>query len=307
MAELNQQKSKTLIVIVGPTAVGKTAMSIKIAQHLNCPIISTDSRQFYKEMEIGTAKPDKSELEAVKHYFINSRSIKDYYTAGMYEADAIQTLDEIFKENDYCVAVGGSGLYINGLCYGIDDIPSDQQIRKELFDRWQKEGLEVLSQEVKQIDPEFYNESDMKNPRRVMRALEVYQITGEKYSNLRQQKPKERGFETIWIGLEMDLERLYERINQRVDQMIESGLENEVRELLPYSTCKAFKTVGYQEFEPYFEGEYDLEKTIELVKRNSRRFAKKQYTWFRKNEDVNWFNHDDTSSIIDFIDLNKSK
>lgn len=298
MAELKP----TLIVIVGPTAVGKTKLSIEIAKRYSCPIISADSRQFYREMTVGTAKPSQEELNQAEHYFINSRSITQPYAAGMFEEDAIQKLEDIYAENDYCVAVGGSGLYINALCYGIDDIPSDEIIRKNLFDRWQKEGIEPLQQDLQAIDPEFYAESDMMNPRRVMRGLEVYQITGQKYSELRTKPKKERKFRIVWIGLEMELDLLYNRINERVDEMMENGLLDEVRSLYPYKTEKAMKSVGYQELIEHLDSNSSLEEAIELIKRNSRRFAKKQFTWFRKNKDVKWFQKDQDQAIVQYIE-----
>ena len=297
MAELN----KNLIVIVGPTAVGKTSLSIEVAKEFNCPILSTDSRQFYNEMTIGTAKPSDEELAAVQHYFINSRSITDRYTAGMYEEDAIKTLDQIFTYSDYCVAVGGSGLYINALCYGIDDIPADEKIREALYNRWQKEGLEVLQKELAVVDPEYCESSDVKNPRRVMRALEAYMITGEKYSTLRTNSRKERDFNIIWIGLEMELEPLYERINQRVDLMMQAGLLDEVKGLYRHKDLKAMKTVGYQEIIDHLDGNTLLEEAVELVKRNSRRFARKQFTWFRRNEEISWFSPTQKDAIIQHI------
>lgn len=287
MAKLIDQKY--LIVIAGPTAVGKTSLSIKLAQHFNCPILSYDSRQFYNEMTIGTAKPNLTELNQAEHHFINCRSIEEVYTAGMFENDAIALLNEVYKNHDYCVAVGGSGLYIDALVYGIDDIPSDEKIREKLYNRWQNHGLEVLQQEVEKIDPVYYSSADMKNPRRVMRALEVFEITGKPYSSLRSGPNKERAFNTIWVGLEMDLEELYSRINERVDEMIHNGLEEEVKNLIPLKHLKALKTVGYREFIDYFEGKQDIDSTIELIKRNTRRYARKQYTWFRRNEDIKWF------------------
>lgn len=293
---------KTLIVIVGPTAIGKTSMSIEIAKRLNCPILSTDSRQFYKEMSIGTAKPSAAELNEVQHYFINSRSIQQEYTAGMFESDAIAQLEDIFKSFDHCVAVGGSGLYINALCYGIDDIPSNETIRQKLFNRWKNEGLEKLQIELKEIDPEFYAESDMNNPRRVMRALEVFEITGEKYSALRTKPKKERDFRIKWLGLEMELEDLYPRINQRVDTMMENGLLDEVKSLHEFKGLKALKTVGYQELMKFLDQEISLEEAVELVKRNSRRFARKQYAWFRRNNEINWFKTDQKEAIIQYVD-----
>ena len=305
MVELKGKKSKTLIALVGPTAVGKTNMSIKIAQHYKCPIVSTDSRQFYSEMTIGTAKPTESELAAAEHHFINSRSIEDFYTAGMFEDDAINKLNEIYSTHDVCVAVGGSGLYVNALCYGIDDIPSDEKIRQKLIQRWQVEGLEPLQKELREIDPAYYEIADIKNSRRVIRALEVHAVTGKTYSSYRNMSKKDRSFNIIWIGLEEELDQLYESINTRVDKMMEDGLLSEVQSLMPYKDSKAMNSVGYQELIDHLEGNIDEKRAVELIKRNSRRFAKRQFTWFRKNEEVKWFKKSDTEGIISYIDANK--
>lgn len=296
--------NKTLIVIAGPTGIGKTKLSIDLAKFYDCPILSFDSRQFYREMNIGTAKPTKEELSQAQHHFIDTHSVKDRYTAGMFEIEALQKLREIFKENDICIAVGGSGLYINALCYGIDDIPSDDEVRKELKKKWQEEGLEKLQEEVLKIDPEFYYSSDMKNPRRVMRALEVYQITGLPYSSFRNNKPKERFFKSVWIGLNSDIDLLYERINNRVDIMISDGLVPEVENLLGLRSYKAMKTVGYQELFEYFDQHITLEKAVELIKRNSRHYAKRQITWFKKNKDVNWYEPIQFDLIVQKINEN---
>ena len=305
MVSIDNSSSKKLIVIAGPTAIGKTALSIKLAQHYSCPILSFDSRQFYTEMTIGTAKPSEKELTKTEHHFINSRSIHNLYTAGMFETDAIHQLNEIYKTNDICIAVGGSGLYINGLCYGIDNIPSDEKIREKLKNRWLKEGLIVLQEEVKKIDPEYYQIADIQNPRRIMRALEVYEISGKTYTSFRSKKKKERNFNSIWIGLKGEMEPLYERINQRVDEMLLEGLVEEVKTLLPFKELKALNTVGYTELFEYLEGHCDLEEAIRLIKRNSRRYAKRQLTWFRKNSDINWFNPTDFEKISQHIEANK--
>ncbi|MCB9224096.1 MAG: tRNA (adenosine(37)-N6)-dimethylallyltransferase MiaA [Crocinitomicaceae bacterium] len=300
MAKLNSPKY--LIVIAGPTAVGKTAMSIQLANHFNCPILSFDSRQFYEELNIGTAKPTEADLSQADHHFINTRSIHEVYTSGMFENDAIQVLNEVYKQSDYCIAVGGSGLYIDALAYGIDNIPSSEEIRKQLFERWQNEGLEVLCKEVEKIDPSYFNSADMQNPRRVMRALEVYQLTGKPLSELRSSTKKNRDFEVIWVGLDMEIDQLYKRINDRVDQMISHGLVDEAKSLYTYKDLKALKTVGYQELMDYFDGVHELDKAIELIKRNSRRYAKKQFTWFRRNDGIKWFSPFAFESIIEYIE-----
>ena len=264
-----------------------------------CPVLSYDSRQFYREMSIGTAKPTSGELERAEHYFVDNRSIHDpVYTAGMFETEALQTLDDIFDNHNNCIAVGGSGLYIDALCYGIDDIPANENIRKELYRRWQEEGLENLQNEVAKVDPEFYAKADMKNPRRVMRALEVYQLSGKPYSSWRKNKPKERKFQTIWVGLNPDREVLFEQINRRVDEMIETGLIDEAKSLYPFRNQKALKTVGYRELFDFFDKKTDLNEAIRLIKRNSRIYAKKQLTWFQKNKEVEWFQSPDYDQII---------
>jgi tRNA dimethylallyltransferase len=294
--------AKKLIIVAGPTAVGKTALSIKLAQHYQCPIISFDSRQFYREMNIGTAKPTANELAQAEHHFIGNLSIHDRYTAGIFEREALVKLEEIFQTNDYCIAVGGSGLYIDALAFGIDDIPSDADVRLKLQERWKNEGLEVLQQEVLAVDPEFYHASDMQNSRRVIRALEVFEITGKPYTLLRKKQPKQRPFEMYWVGLNLEREVLFDRINRRVDIMMELGLEEEVKSLFAEKEIKALHTVGYRELFSYMDGEYSKEKAIELIKRNTRYYAKRQITWFKKNEFVNWFLPTETQKIIEEID-----
>ncbi|MDG1915967.1 MAG: tRNA (adenosine(37)-N6)-dimethylallyltransferase MiaA [Crocinitomix sp.] len=294
--------AKKLIIVAGPTAAGKTALSIELAQHYQCPIISFDSRQFYREMNIGTAKPTADELAQAEHHFIGNISIHDRYTAGIFEREALVKLEEIFQTNDFCIAVGGSGLYINALAFGIDNIPSDPEVRLKLQERWKNEGLEVLQQEVLAVDPAFYNTSDMQNSRRVIRALEVFEITGKPYTLLRKKQHKKRPFEMYWVGLNLEREVLFDRINRRVDMMMELGLEEEVKSLFDEREIKALHTVGYRELFSFMEGEYSKEKAVELIKRNTRYYAKRQITWFKKNELVNWFSPTETQKIIEEID-----
>lgn len=276
------------MVIAGPTAVGKTAASIELAKKIQSPIVSFDSRQFYREMNIGTAKPDQTELNQVQHYFINSLSIHDHYTAGQFELDALKQCNDLFKTLDVVIAVGGSGLYINALCYGIDEIPTNELIRNGLIEQWQSEGLEKLSQQVKEVDPEFYQSSDMQNPRRVIRALEVFKVSGLPYSHFRKNQRKQRAFETLWLGLNSERNNLFDRINNRVDTMIQAGLEDEALNLHPHQSLKTLRTVGYQEFFDYFNGKENYARTVELIKRNTRNFAKKQIAWFARNAEINW-------------------
>lgn len=294
--------NKKLIIIVGSTAVGKTALSIELAQKYNCPIISFDSRQFFKELNIGTAKPDEDELASAEHFFINSHSINQNYTSGKFEIDANKKLEEIFKEKDICIAVGGSGLYIDALVFGIDAMPSDIKIRNEWIALYEKEGLEPLQNYLLEKDPAVFDFIDKNNRARMIRAIEVIETSGEKFTSFRKNQKKNRNYEPIWIGLDMEREKLFERINLRVDEMIEKGLEKEVKDLMVYKDHTALKTVGYSEFFDYFDGKTDLDKCIELIKRNSRRYAKRQMTWFKKNKDINWFKAEDKTEILNHLD-----
>lgn len=291
-----------LVVIAGPTAVGKTKTAIELAKQINAPILSFDSRQFYKEMTIGTAKPTSEELREAKHYFIDNLSIFDHYTSGKFENDALNLLNELFKTNSIVIAVGGSGLYINALCYGIDEIPTDEKIRNQLIDRWKKEGLEKLQEELKAIDPEFYSETDIQNPRRIIRGLEVFKTSGKPYSFFRKNANKKRDFETLWLGLNVERDILYERINNRVDVMIEQGLENEAKQLYPHKELKPLRTVGYQEFFYYFDHQNgDLNATIDIIKRNTRIFARKQITWFKRNQEIIWLKPDEITEMMRLV------
>ncbi len=293
---------KQLIIIVGPTAVGKTALSIELAQHYNCPILSFDSRQFFREMTIGTAKPTKEELSQATHFFIDSHSIEQDYTAGKFEADALEKLDEIYLKYDVCVAVGGSGLYIDALVFGIDPMPSNLKVRNQWIDLYKKEGTQPLVDFLNQHNPEVFQFIDKNNHARMIRAIEVIEVSGQKFTSFRKNEPKSRNFTPIWIGLDMERENLYQRINDRVDIMISEGLEKEVESLQNYQNHRALKTVGYAEFFSYFKKEITLEKCIELIKRNSRRYAKRQYTWFNKNPYVSWFTSDTKNKVLNFID-----
>lgn len=303
MAGLSNPQKKLLVIVAGPTAVGKTAFSIALAKRFGAPIISFDSRQFYNEMAIGTAKPEPDELAQATHYFVNSRSIFDTpYTSGQFELEALAKLNDLFQEKDLVVAVGGSGLYINALCYGIDEIPTNLEIRQRLIERWKNEGLAVLQEEVKQVDPAFYASADMQNPRRVIRALEVYETSGNPYSLYRKNQAKNRNFNTLWVGLDLPRETLFQQINARVDLMLTKGLLDETLSLLPHKELKALKTVGYQEFFEHFEGKHSLDRAIELIKRNTRNFAKKQIAWFKRNPDITWYLPTETEKVIQTIE-----
>jgi len=278
-------KSKTLIVIAGPTAIGKTTLSIQLAQHFNCEILSADSRQFYREMNIGTAKPDAKELAAAPHHFIDSLSINDAYSVGDYERDALQKLEEVFSQHDTAVLVGGSGLYIKALCEGMDVFPEvPEDVKVQLEKELEENGLTALSAELEEKDIEYFEEVDNSNSRRVLRALSIIRATGKTFSSFRTRNISPRPFRCLYIALTSDREKLYARINLRVDKMLEAGLLDEVKKLYSKRDLKSLQTVGYQEFFKHFDGEISLEEAVELVKRNSRRYAKRQMTWFRNQQ-----------------------
>jgi tRNA dimethylallyltransferase len=292
----------TLLVLLGPTGIGKTDLSIKLAKHFGTEIISADSRQIYRELEIGTAPPSQTQLADVKHHFIKSHSIFDGYTAGKYETEALEIIGKLFKDNDYVWLVGGSGLYIDAVCKGIDDIPeTDAALRKSIIEQYETEGIESLRFNLMRIDPDICSVIDIRNPQRVMRALEACISSGKTYSSLRKNFEKSRPFNVIKIGLTLDRDLLYQRINERVDRMIKAGLENEARELYRYKILNALKTVGYRELFDYFDGVTNLDEAIDLIKRNTRRYAKRQLTWFARYQDIKWFHPDDFDGIISFI------
>lgn len=284
------KKKKNLVTIVGPTAVGKTALAIKLASLFNTEIISADSRQVYKEMEIGTAKPSKLELSQVKHHFINSHSIYEDFSAGKFEEEGLKVLNEIFKTKNIAIMVGGSGLYVDAICKGMDNIPKDAKIREDLMQQLQNEGLEKLQQQLIKYDPEYYEIVDKENPQRIIRALEVCILTGSRYSTLRTNKEVSRDFNVIKIGLELPRDVLYKRIDLRMDLMIEEGLFEEAENLFQLRHLNALQTVGYTEIFDYLEGKHNKDEAIRLLKRNSRRYAKRQLTWFRRDTEIRWFN-----------------
>ncbi len=296
--------TKTLISIVGPTAIGKTALSIKLAQHFKTEIISADSRQFFKEMNIGTAVPSTEEQQAAKHHFIQHISIKDNYSVGDFERDAISKISEIHKKNDVAIMVGGSGLYVKAVTKGLDNFPDvDGNIRLELNERLKNEGLEALQKQLKDLDSIAYNSIAIDNPQRLIRALEICIGTEKPYSSFLTNPEKNRNFKTISIGLDAERSIIYDRINQRVDIMVKNGLLEEVKALLPYKHLNALNTVGYKELFKYFEGEWTLDFAISEIKKNTRRFAKRQLTWFRKDEAIAWFDYtSDINSIIKHIE-----
>lgn len=297
-------KNNTLISVVGSTAIGKTALSIKLAQHFNTEIISSDSRQFYKEMNIGTAVPSVEELGAVPHHFIQNKSITDYYNVGDFERDAIEKLNQLFKVNSEVVMVGGSGLYVKAVTKGLDNFPEvDSSIRERLNERFKNEGLQPLQEELQTLDVISYNSIAIDNPQRVIRALEICIGSGKPYSTFLTNPEKNRNFKTISIGLDAERSIIYDRINQRVDIMIENGLLDEAKKLLPYKDNNALNTVGYKELFEYFEGNYTLDFAISEIKKNTRRFAKRQLTWFRKDTSIKWFDYKtNINEIIEYIE-----
>ena len=302
MATMMSSKRGTLIVVVGPTGSGKSALAVKLATHLCAPIISTDSRQVFRGMPIGTAQPTREELAAAKHYFIADRKVEDDFNCGKYETEALALLERLFTENDYVVAVGGSGLYVQALCEGMDDLPdADPALRENLKQRLEREGLESLVVELRTLDPAYAEEVDLCNPARVMRALEVCLATGRPYSEQRKGVTAERPFNIVKIGTDMPRDVLYDRINRRVDMMVEEGLEAEARTMYPKRHLNALQTVGYREFFEYFDGNCSFEEAVELVKRNSRRYAKRQLTWFRRDAQTAWFNPSDLDAILEYI------
>jgi tRNA dimethylallyltransferase len=293
---------KTLINLVGPTGIGKTDLGIFMATKLNTEIISADSRQFYKELKIGTAAPDENQLAAIKHHFVGHLSIHDYYNASMFEFKVIELLDELFKYRKTVLMVGGSGMYVDAVCKGIDDLPEiDQEIRKQLQEKYEKEGIESLRFELKRLDPEYYAIVDLKNSKRILKGLEICLMTGKTYTSFRKAVVKERGFNILKIGLNLDREKLYQRIDARVNRMIESGLVDEAMTFYPHKHINALNTVGYKELFDLFDGMYDLNKAIELIKRNSRRYAKRQLSWFGRDKEIKWFEPDKKNEILDFI------
>ena len=297
--------SKKLIVIGGPTASGKTTLSIELAQYFNCPILSADSRQFYREMGIGTAKPTPAELEQVQHYFINSRSIHDDYSVGDYERDALALTMELFKTHDYLILVGGSGLFIDALTIGLNEFPPISDATKAHFKSiYQKEGLAKLQALLKEVDPDYYELVDLENPVRILRALEVCKASGNTFSSFRSKTLPPRPFECIPFALDWERSVLYDRINKRVDQMIQLGLLEEAKSLYPHRALNALQTVGYKELFEYMDNQLTLDEAIDLIKRNSRRYAKRQMTWFKRSNKYYWLDTQTKSylaSAIDFI------
>ena len=293
---------KTLIVVVGATGSGKTDLSLRLATHFAAPILSTDSRQVYRGIPIGTAQPTAEQLATAEHHFIASHELTDNFSCGEYEVQALARLEELFKEHDHVVAVGGSGLYIQALCEGMDDLPhADEELRKSLSDRLKNEGVESLAEELKRLDPEYYEQVDRQNPSRVLRAVEVCLQTGKPYSSLRTGEKRKRDFRIVKVGIDWEREILYDRINRRVDMMIDEGLEAEARAVYHLRHLNSLQTVGYREMFDYFDGTISRDEAIELIKRNSRRYAKRQMTWFRRDEEIRWFSPTDFEAMVEYI------
>lgn len=288
-----------LLVLLGPTGVGKTELSLNVAEKLGCPILSADSRQIYKGMSICTAAPTEEQMNRVPHYFVKTLSPNEYYSASLYEQDALSLLHKLHKKHKVVVMTGGSMMYIDAVCKGIDDIPTiDSSLRKNIYELYSREGLDSIRQQLKILDPKFYAEVDLKNPKRVIHALEVCLMTGNPYSSLRTNPNKKRPFKIVKIGINRDREELYERINQRVDMMVNEGLIDEARGFYPLRKLNSLNTVGYKELFEYFDGKRSLDYAIDKIKQHSRNYARKQLTWFKKDNDIHWINLSNSEELV---------
>lgn len=293
---------KTLVVLLGPTGVGKTATSFCLAEALRSPIISTDSRQIYREIPIGTAAPTPEERARVKHYFVGTHSVSEDYNAGQYERDCLKLIDQLFQTHDTLLMVGGAMMYIDAVCYGLDDIPSATvEMRQAIQKRYEQDGIAWLQAEVKRLDPEYAQEVDMQNPQRLVHAIEVCMASGKPYSSFRSGRKKERDFRIIRIGLNRPRPELYERINSRVAEMMAQGLEAEARSVYPLREYNSLNTVGYKEMFAYFDGQCTLDEAISMIQQNSRHYAKRQLTWFLRDKSTKWFEPQDTDKILDYV------
>lgn len=301
-------KKPVLITVVGPTAIGKTELAIRLAQHFQTEIVSADSRQFFKEMSIGTAKPSAEELRAATHHFINSHHIQDAFSVGDFEKEGLKKIEEIFQKQGSAILVGGSGLYVNAITQGFDNLPkAPPELRESLNEKFAQEGIVALQERLKSLDPAYFEEVDIHNPQRLIRALEVCISTGKTFSEFRTHSTQKRPFQTIKIGLNLNRELLYHRINRRVDLMMEMGLLEEVKGLLPHRKLNALQTVGYQELFDYLDGQCSLADAVERIKQNTRRFAKRQLTWFRKDTEIRWFEPQQSNEVIHFIEQEINK
>lgn len=295
---------RTLLLILGPTGVGKTELSLRVAEHYGCPIVNCDSRQVFRSIPIGTAAPTAQEQARVKHYFVATRSLEEDYNAGQYERDALKLLDELFEKHEVVVMTGGSMLYADAVCYGLDDLPNiPVDIRKHVQEAYETNGIKWLQDEVKRLDPDYWSEVDQQNPARLAHCVEMCLATGKTYSSLRTKTTKNRPFRIIKIGLERPREELYDRINRRVEQMIADGMMDEARAVYPQHQLNSLQTVGYRELFAYFDGAYDLNRAIELIQQNTRHYAKRQMTWFRRDQQIHWLKaNDDYEKNIHLID-----
>ena len=292
----------TLIVLIGPTGVGKTELSLSIAEHFKTCIVSADSRQLYADLKIGTAAPTPDQLARVPHHFVGTLRLTDYYSAAQYEAEVMVKLEELFQQNDVVVLTGGSMMYVDAICKGIDDIPTvDKETRELMIQRYEEEGLEKLCSELKLLDPEYYQIVDLKNPKRVIHALEICYMTGKTYTSFRTREIKKRPFRIIKIGLTCEREELYNRINRRVDEMMEKGLLEEARSVAEYKHLNSLNTVGYKEIFKYIDGEWPLDFAIEKIKQNSRIYSRKQMTWFKRDTEISWFHPEKKEEIMNHI------
>jgi len=297
-----QLKRPTLLVILGPTGVGKTNISLRLAERLDCPVISSDSRQFYRELKIGTAAPSEEQMKQVKHYFIGTHSIHDEYNAGQYEKDAIQLLDELFKKHNIVMLVGGSMMYIDAICNGMDDIPNvDADTRAFWKKQYADSGLEFIQNELKRLDPEHYSIVDIQNPKRIIHALEICTMTGKPYSNLLTGQRKLRNFNIVKIGLNRPRPELYDRINARVDEMMAEGLLQEAEKFYEFKKLNTLNTVGYKELYEYMDGKTTFDFAVNMIKQDTRRYAKRQMTWFNRDKEIHWFHPDELESKIESV------
>lgn len=293
----------TLLVLLGPTGVGKSDTAIELARHFGCEIISADSRQFYREMKIGAATPTNNQLAEIKHHFIGFISIHDYYNSSLFERDVLRILPGLFRNNPIVLMTGGSCLYIDAVCKGIDDIPdTDQEIRNKYIKKYKEEGIESLRITLRLLDPVYYNKVDLKNPQRIIRALEICETTGRPYSTFLTKQNHQRDFEIVRIGLSRNREELFQRINIRVENMMKNGLEAEAKSLYPFRHLNALNSVGYKELFEYFESRISRDKAIELIKRNTRRYAKRQISWWNKDKEITWFDADEKQKIIEYLE-----
>jgi len=293
----------TLIIVLGPTGVGKSDISIQLAKHYRTEIISADSRQFFRELSIGTAVPSADDLKMVLHHFIQNKSINDYYNVSEYETEALQLIQELFKRVNPIILAGGSMLYVDTICNGIDDIPTvDPEIRDEVISWYEKNGIDALRQRLLEIDPEYYQIVDLNNPKRLLHAVEIHQMTGMQYTSFRKKSVKERPFRIIKVGINQDRKILYDRINQRVLKMMDAGLLEEAKSVYPFRKLNSLNTVGYKELFAYLDGDCTLDEAIDLIQRNTRKYARKQLTWFRRDQQIKWFEPNQIHEIIAYVD-----